>query len=128
MQQLITIMPDGKMVGLQFKKGRGLDLKGFGPAQIERSSLIEWDEDAQAWFVRLLKVGEDGLVLTWDYIATVFTRAEFFAKRQGWLLDGTFGDMNDEKDRLLFTEYDDAVRAEIDVIQTLRMAEGVNAV
>lgn len=54
MQQVVTIHPDGGMSGLQRKRGKGLDLRQFGRASIERVSEIVWCEDRQRWKVQVL--------------------------------------------------------------------------
>ena len=54
MNQVVTISPDGSLSGLQRKRGKGLDLKQFGHAQIERASEITWNESAQCWHVHIL--------------------------------------------------------------------------
>ena len=60
--QVITVHSDGKISGLQVKKGRGLDLRSFGPAKIVRASEIVWDEDNQAWAVEIMDApGPGGL-------------------------------------------------------------------
>ena len=53
-QQVITIAPGGAMSGLQRKRGRGVDVRQFGHASIERASEITWNEDQQAWTVHVL--------------------------------------------------------------------------
>lgn len=52
MTQIITIKPDGSVVGLKHGKGRGVDLRKLGAVQISRVTLIEWDEQRQKWGIR----------------------------------------------------------------------------
>ena len=111
--QLISIAVGGAMTSLQLK--RGLDLRQFGNANIVRSSLIEWSEHRQKWFIRLLHYhGRDVDVSTVliQSIHVDWLKAEVFA--------------ND--DTLYFSEYEDAVTVEVNVIQALRQLEGVAVV
>ncbi len=52
--QVITITPSGEMQSLQRKRGRGVDVRQFGHAAIERASEITWNEPQQCWHGRLL--------------------------------------------------------------------------
>lgn len=119
-KQLISISPDGEVSGLQFKRGRGLDLRSLGKAKIERSSLIEWHEELQKWYLRILS---DNAVVTNGYL-----------KDQG--VSGIWQDLSPdliwpESDTchwLLWDDYEDAVSAEVQLIQEIRKKKGVNAV
>jgi len=72
MKQVISIAPDGSMHAL--KQCNALDLRAFGRADIRRATLIEWDADLQAWFIRWCdpRLGEgvwkheDGRVITFQ--------------------------------------------------------------
>ena len=74
MRQVITIGPDGMMSGLQVKPGKGLDLRQFGRAEIERASEVLWDSDRQGWIVECRKGVYAGCLLGnawWGEIAGV---------------------------------------------------------
>lgn len=109
MQQVITIGADGHIAGLQRKPGQGLDLRQFGKATIERASEIVWAEGSQKWFVSVLTGPFAGRFLSdslWhDHVCDLIP-AEATVE---------FG-------KLMFDEYDDAVRAEIEFLDGLRMA------
>jgi hypothetical protein len=112
MQQVITIGPDGSVSGLHHKKGQGLDLRQFGKAQIERASHIVWDEQAQAWQVEVLTGPYAGLTLTWSMW------------REATHLDDCPAALpSDQRDdaTIQFAEYEDGVRAEIMVLNALRL-------
>jgi hypothetical protein len=113
-KQLITISKDGTLTGLQMKKGKGVDLRKLGSASIVRSSLIEWRESHQAWFVKFLN-GE----LSYKEITSTLS------DNLGLSLspDSQFGE-----GVLLWEDYDDAVKAEIEVIQAIRLKHGVSYV
>ena len=111
-KQLITVSPSGEISGLQFKKGKGLDLRTFGEAKIIRSSLIEWDEQCQQWYINLLKRG-------------VVTRDVAQQAGLGWDdMEKFNGELEDIGGECIyrFDEYEDAVSAEIAVIQGLRLS------
>lgn len=114
MKQVITITPGGGMSGLQRKPGQGLDLTKFGKATVVRASEIVWDEDPQAWTVKLLNTGTvlDGVVLTyrmWD----VAVEADYPA--------GSHPDAGVKDQQMRFDDYDQAVKAEIEYLDALRL-------
>jgi hypothetical protein len=114
-KQVITIGPDGSIAGLQHKAGKGLDLRQFGKAEIERVSLIEWDAEQQGWYVLFLATHTviDGSKLTysmWD------------ALLEGTEIEGARGDAGETTQPVLFQEYDDGVKAEIAYLNALRLA------
>lgn len=125
MKQLITIDKDGVVTGLQMKRGKGLDLRTLGVAKIERSSLIEWSDLYQKWYIKFLngkmanrvacvsiaddagmadKVGESAIAFHFE-LETVAERSAY-----------------------LFDDYEDAVIAEVKLIQALRIKHGVHYV
>ena len=53
MKQVITVSPDGSLSGLD-RKNKGVDLRQFGRARIERVSEIKWNEKRQAWYVEII--------------------------------------------------------------------------
>lgn len=111
-KQLITIAADGSISGLQMKKGKGLDLRQFGPVSIIRSTEIEWDEKKQKWFVHFLRGEMSGKTLTGTMLVGDETTP--VPGIAGIREDGT----------LLFDDYDTAVAAEVVMIQHFRKAHG----
>lgn len=111
-RQVISIAPTGVVSGLQRKPGQGLDLRVLGKADIKRASLIEWDEEAQAWFIDVLQEAGKGRVSYRQWIAEVGTTEP----------EGLIGAANYLDDSpMLFGEYDDAVKAEIAYLDALRL-------
>lgn len=111
MKQVITIGTDGSISGLQHKKGKGVDLRQFGRAEIERASHIVWDDMAQLWTIEVLTGPHAGKWITaklWEEATGVPHRAE--------LVDPTQG----ADSRLGFFDYDDAVAVEVDFLNSLR--------
>ena len=106
MRQVITIGTGGGISGLQVKPGKGLDLRQFGRAVIKRASEIVWDEQQQKWFVKILTGRYGGKVLFWSMLH----RAGFSESRK---LAPAY-----------FTDYDDAVKAEIAFLNHVRQTEG----
>jgi len=105
MQQVVTIHPDGSISGLQRKQG--LDLRKFGKAQIERTSDIVWSEDEQKWWVKFLRV--EGYL----YISTGLMYKAFD-------IPASFCVLTSEQIEF-FDEYEQAVYAEIKVLDYLRL-------
>jgi hypothetical protein len=118
-KQLITIAPDGSISGLQMKRGRGLDLRVLGPAAIVRSTEIEWDEGHQKWFVRFLQGKREHTVLVVDDLRTYNLPAHVETVGRAKLAGGWMWDY-----ALLFADYEDAVAAEVAVIQAMRKQHG----
>jgi hypothetical protein len=54
MEQLIQILADGTVTGLQVSEAKGIDLTTLGDAKVVRSSEIVWHEAKQCWLVKLL--------------------------------------------------------------------------
>lgn len=108
--QIISIDAAGCMSGLQVKRGAGLDLRQFGRAQIERVSLVTWDESEQAWYVDILKAPEEfrGVLTTSNWFRAGVCQAGRGSTVRG---DGA----------LLFAEYEDGVAAEIAYLDALRV-------
>lgn len=114
MQQVITIHPDGSLFGLQHKRGQGIDLRQFGEAQIRRETLIEWYQPRQKWYIRWANTKEG----IWS--ESTFSNADVDPGEFGGSIcrDPLLGYDN----TLYFTEYEDAVAAEIAVIQSLQLS------
>lgn len=109
-RQVITIGHGGSLSGLQVKPGKGLDLRQFGKAKIERVSEILWDEEAQKWYVQIIAGPLKGEVLTaplWDEGVAKPTPSGSTVTRTDYRLD--------------FDDYDFAVRAEIEVLDAFRL-------
>ncbi len=110
--QVITIAPDGSLVGLDHKK-KGLDLRQFGRAEIKRVTLIEWSETQQQWFIR------------WDESRVLWKAREFVeAGVEFTAFNGVACAHQLEEGvepLILFNDYDDAVAAEVAVIQALQL-------
>jgi hypothetical protein len=116
-QQIITIRPDGSLFGLQHKRGKGVDLRKLGPASIRRETIIEWDEEHQAWFIGWTEeTGRDASM--WD--TEEFEEAGVsWTRFGGWVCHGYLaGSWISEV--ILFKDYEDAVEAEIAVVQSLQ--------
>lgn len=145
--QIITIAPDGAVSGLQRKPGQGMNLQSLGHAQTVRASEIAWDETAQAWFVDVLQdAGKGPVTLRRFEMATqpgetdamgraTQTRLDFLCGGDaGWTCadeDGTWSDAarfgadwDDPTGKLLFRDYDAAVRVEIAFLDALRVRGG----
>lgn len=112
-RQVITFKPDGTIEGLQFK-GKGVDLRKFGRAKIERTSDIIFNEDSQKYSIKFLHGTLAGQPAT-------FAQAADFNVPITEGID-CFGFPPGERDQiLLFNEYDEAVTAEVLLIQSARL-------
>jgi len=121
-EQIISIAPDGTIYGLDFKS-KGVSLRDFGDAQIERVTSIEWNAARQKWFIRWTLErhahvrGED------MWTDSVFEDAQI----EPTDFDGNF-DHDDccenysKTPVVFFEDYEDANRAEVAVIQALRVS------
>lgn len=106
---LVTITKRGEVIALKSK----LNLRDLGMQKITRSSLIEWDEENQGWYIVLLSYhGKKETV--GSYLWECYVRE---LPSMAW----TYSDL------LLFCEYEDAVSAEIKLIQEIRRKEGIHA-
>jgi hypothetical protein len=120
--QVITIRPDGGIFGLQHKRGQGLDLRKLGHAEIKRATLVEWDGNKQAWFIRWCS--EDALLdgLSWDFETFQEAEVDYTAFGGNAIPESeddlfcVFGDVV-----IYFPDYEDAVAAEVAVIQALQV-------
>lgn len=113
-QQVVTVSPDGVVSGLQVKKGRGLDLRSFGRAEIERVSEIQWSDEHQGWYVNIIAGPFAGRILTFTMWRGVEPES-FFPKqvRSYFRVSGLDGVP-------VFDEYEDAVEAEIAFLDAAR--------
>lgn len=108
MRQVITIAPDGSIHSLQHKRGQGLDLKQFGKARIKRATLITHNEDRQQWFIH------------WPDSESGFWSPEVFEEAQVPFAEFNGVRASDDAP-VFFDEYEDAVKAEIAVIQSKQL-------
>lgn len=114
MEQVIQINADGSVEGLLHKPGRGVDLREFGRADIRRVTEILWDGDLQLWYVKFLVGRYAGKVLSHAmYATTINDRAQVAA----------IGNVRAYGDAVFFKEYDDAVDAEIQACNHIRLTE-----
>ena len=111
-KQVITISTDGSISGLDHKR-KGLDLREFGRAKTQRATLIEWQEHFQKWFI----VWTDEMNIAdkvWD--SALFLDCEVqWESYNGQSMPYLY-------DVILFADYEDAVAAEVAVIQSMQLA------
>ena len=125
MKQVITISPDGGMSGLQRKRGQGIDLRQFGHAKITRASSIEWHEDLQHWYIKVLDpnvslyVNFKGLPFTVTY--DIWRHQVGESKPKGSV---TIPVIMHRANYLYFQEYEDAVAAEVQFLDAVRLRQG----
>ena len=120
MSQVITIHPGGLASGLQHKRGKGLDLRALGPVTITRVSLVTWDEDEQAWFIKFVAGPRAGT--EWDLDALVeLMETDVAGLPHHNVNPGNLDGQSGDNKRLYFEDYDDAVRTEIAVLDSDRL-------
>ena len=108
--QLITVNTDGSIESLDFKK-KGVDLRDLGKVDIKRASLIEFCEERQQWYIKLLQDGNNyskGDILTNGQMVKVIPQD---SRMLGFRWDRI------SKGTLFYDDYEDAVLDEIDFIQ-----------
>ncbi len=123
-QQVITVAPDGTMSGLQRKRGRGVDLRKFGHATIERASEIAWNEDQQAWTVHVL----NRAAVRWmthtmgrEHLGATLTGDNWYYAMYELSPRPPKGSVKLPEGWLAFEDYDDAVAAEVAFLDALRL-------
>jgi hypothetical protein len=105
MEHVISIDENGELQSLMHKKGMGIDLREFGDAEIERVSLVEFDNTEKKFFVRFLKGPLADRVLTYPlYAAATGTPVKFL----------------NSQPVMFFDDYEDGVAAEVRVLDALR--------
>jgi hypothetical protein len=109
--QVLTISPTGEVSGLQRKPGQGFDLRKLGKAQIERVSEIVWDEENQNWFISILR----------GFFADRLVSSVLWAAYVSETLPGAGCTIRDDG-VLLFEDYDQAVKAEVEFLDRARLA------
>lgn len=116
-KQVITISPEGVISGLQMKKGKGIDLRQFGDApKIERATEVLPTDDGKRWFVKILTGPMAGWEITADDMCSVADQLDKICINGGY----TFADEYPDA-RVEFDDYDDAVRAEVAVLNEARL-------
>ena len=127
MKQVVTIGPDGTISGLLHKKGQGFDPRVLGKAQIERASEVVWLDMEQAWVVefrsgagRWAGAVLDQAVLMVADLGFETGTVPFDFKGFAW---DAYGRVHQQGDHgvLLFENYEDGVKAEIAVLDALRL-------
>jgi hypothetical protein len=113
MNQVITIRPDGSIIGLDHKK-KGLDLRQFGKANIRRVTLIEWHEHYQLWMISWT---EEVCFPSETWMSTLFEDAGI-----NWSDHNGLGIDQGGESLILFSDYDDAVGAEVAVVQAMQLS------
>lgn len=122
-EQIISIAPDGTIYGLDFKS-KGVSLRDFGKAQIERITSIEWSDERQAWFVAWVHDRHEiDNKAVWRF--DLFQIAEVDATSFGgfWHSEANDEDVfaSDLDPVTYFDSYESANAAEVAVIQSLRL-------
>ena len=112
MPQVVTITPQGGISGLQRKTGKGLDLRRFGHAKIERVSEVQWYEENQRWRVQIISGPMTGHTLTTGMVALVKVLDQ---------IEGSTVCHYRGFEILEFDDYDDAVAAEVRYLDALRV-------
>jgi hypothetical protein len=96
-QQVITVNRDGSLEGLQVRsKDKGLDLRSFGKASINRYSDIVWNEEFQKWSIKILHGPLKDEFLTKEWHSLIVNKKFTYCD-----------------DVILFDEYEEAVAEEI---------------
>jgi len=106
-KQVLVVDQKGGITGL-VHSGRGVDLRTLGRAEIDRVTLIEWDSDNQAWYIRWY--GSNGDEVWGEQMRTYVLNTPRCRLINWRLEDGKF----------LFNEYDEAVEFEVAVVQQLQ--------
>lgn len=107
--QVVTIGPDGSLTGLQYEGDKGLDLKQFGRAEINRASEVIFCTDRQQWHVEFRHAGA--------YSGKALTNSLLAAAR-GHAVSPAVG----AEDPAYFATYAQGVAGEIDTMNYLRLS------
>lgn len=105
MEHVISIDENGELQSLMHKRGTGVDLREFGTPEIERVSLVEFDNKVKKFFVRFLKGPLANRVLTYPLYSAATGFPVVFLNNQPVMF---------------FDDYEDGVSAEIRVLDALR--------
>jgi len=125
MKQVITVGPNGELFGLDHKN-KGVQLRDFGHAETKRATLIEWDSAEQGWIIRSFTPGTETTDPTTGDPWTVTD----WENSTPWNCPlPASAEIRDGSDVLLFADYDEAVAAEVVVIQARQTAaEGLESI
>ena len=117
MKQIITIQPDGTIVGLEHKK-KGLNLRQFGKADIKRLTLIEWCDHFQMWHIQWT---EDHKAAA-THPSLCWCKSQFAGAGVSWEDHAGLAVEDDGTPdcTIYFEHYEDAVGAEVAVIQAMQ--------
>lgn len=107
MRQVIVVTQNGGLHGLEHK-GRCIDLKKFGKALVERITLIEWDSDVAGWYIKWCN----------PMLGSLWSLKELSDIQS--LHTATLKIPVDRSAPVYFHRYEDAVNAEVEVIQRLQ--------
>ncbi len=110
-RHVVSLSSLGGLGALKTKKGQGVNLLALGQAKITRVTLIEWAEEHQQWFIKWVKGEHKGKL--WD--CSTFSKAE--VSTDPWPVSLSSMSMGGV---VYFQEYEDAVSAEIAVVQALQ--------
>ena len=102
--QLLTIKPDGGIVALRGHRGL-FNPARLGKASIHRSTEILWDEERQAWYIKLLRGLWKGCHLSRGMLSEV---------------TGENPELLMSTATIYFQDYEDAVTVEIHAIESAR--------
>lgn len=112
-KQKLFVNPDGSIEGLQVKKGKGVDLRQFGKANIKRASEIVWNEDNQMWFIKILV----GVFKDLSVSKELFERVVNSDEDIDSIRFNIFAKVHNV---LYFEDYDEAVAEEIKFLDAVR--------
>lgn len=112
-KQVISIRPDGSIVGLDHKR-KGFNLRKMGKASTKRVTLVEWDEEEQAWevFYQRPLAGGHSQPIPWGQKIAKECRIDI--KSMG-------GRPCKFTDSVFFKDYEDGVAFEVAVIQAKQL-------
>ena len=114
MRQVITIDKYGRVSGLHHKDPKAFQLSSLGAVKHTRTSEVIWDEEVQKWFVEFRHIPEK---LNFKYLEHwLYLQA---LHEQNFIAKVNFKDYYQQKK--YFTDYDNAVKAEILVLDYLRV-------
>jgi len=108
-EQVITIGQDGSMLGLDHKR-KGVKMQEFGQAETQRVTLIEWDAVKQEWFIKWYGRKADKAWAVHEFASVGLDYRSLEGRTHG----GT-------QAVVYFKEYEDAVEAEVVVIQSKQL-------
>ena len=122
MNHVITVSPIGELTALLCRKGQGVSIKELGQADIERYSEIVFLKEHQKFAVKFLQEFKD------KHLSVPLMRS-FSLLIQEYAQDlydkylETLANSSDEQKILLFDEYEDAVRAEVQFYNIVRASK-----